>query len=61
MHFPIIFLVVLVKDRLKVPAHLILNDGTDSMHVCDVIGILDVDFCKKDDHSVEKIKDGSED
>ena len=31
------------------------------MHVCDIIGMLDVDFCKKDDNAVEKAKDDIKD
>jgi hypothetical protein len=60
LHLLVIFLVVLVKDRLEVPAHLILNDGTNRVHVCNVISMLDVDVCEKDDYCIEKVKDDSE-
>ena len=53
MHLLIIFLVVLVKDRLEVSAHLILNDGTHSVHVSNVISMLDVDICEKDHYCIE--------
>lgn len=61
LHLLIIFLVVLVKYRLEVPAHLILNDGTNRVHVCNVVSMLDVDFCEKNDYGIEKAEDHSDD